>query len=404
MKRILALLLCLVMVFSLAACGGNEKPNDDNTPGTSTESGNKNPTENVGDSDGDIDDKPVETIRPNGELPNNERDLTEAEIHHYVGIIVNAALKLDIDTLREYAKDEKHLEDYQAIANDPVAKEWYLKTIGKSIYIESTGSIAYPEPEAVFQMWQTHFLFTNDVPPAEIKELSLDELTAIYEQYKDKIPYVIDDVNPEYDCEIYLKDGKIYFDLDELLGCTSYCYDIGDLAPSQYSWDGPNAHIAAMIFGHDADEVNNFSEFLAGGVYDYAMPLVEMDLDALVPYMDGLKDEYDWNKTPGEDDYRIKYYQAYIKDDTMRAKVQAWMNENVVCGFSGHGFDVWHKVNQDVYYQTADLTAEEKAILKDLPICGWGYESEYNKAEYVFTLYQEIIYDMIEGDYIEDLV
>ena len=73
MKRILALLLCLVMVFSLAACGGNEKPND-TKPGTS-ESGDKTPTENVGDTDGDIDEKPVETIRPNGELPNNERDI-----------------------------------------------------------------------------------------------------------------------------------------------------------------------------------------------------------------------------------------------------------------------------------------------------------------------------------------
>ena len=402
MKRILALLLCLVMVFSLAACGGNEKPND-TKPGTS-ESGDKTPTENVGDSDGDIDEKPVETIRPNGELPNNERDLTEAEIRHYVGVVLNAALKLDIETLKEYAKEEKDLEAYQKIADDATTKEWYLKTIGKSVYLESVGKIAYPEPEAVFQMWQTHFLKTNDVMPEDVTELSLEELTVIYERYKDKIPYVIQDVNPEYDCEIYLKDGRIYFELDELLGCTSYCYDTDDLVPSEYSWESPTKHIAAYVFGYDADEPTDFSELLADGAFDYAMPIVNNNLDELITYMDSLKDEYDWNATPGEDDYSLKYYQKYIKDDAVRAKVQAWMKDNLVCGFSGHGFDIWYKVNQDTFYQTYEMSAADKALIKDLPICGWGYESDYNKAEYVFSLYRDIIGAMVEGGYIEDLV
>lgn len=402
MKRILALLLCLVMVFSLAACGGNEKPND-TKPGTS-ESGDKTPTENVGDSDGDIDEKPVETIRPNGELPNNERDLTEAEIRHYVGVVMNAALKLDIETLKEYAKEEKDLEAYQKIADDATTKEWYLKTIGKSVYLESVGKIAYPEPEAVFQMWQTHFLKTNDVMPEDVTELSLEELTAIYEQYKDKIPYVIEDVNPEYDCEIYLKDGRIYFELDELLGCTSYCYDTDDLVPSEYSWESPTKHIAAYVFGYDADEPTDFSELLANGAFDYAMPIVNNNLDELITYMDSLKDEYDWNATPGEDDYTLKYYQKYIKDDAVRAKVQAWMKDNLVCGFSGHGFDIWYKVNQDAFYHTYEMSAADKALIKDLPICGWGYESDYSKAEYVFSLYRDIISAMIDGGYIEDLV
>lgn len=405
MKRILALLLCLVMVFSLAACGGNEKPDEGKKPDSSvTEPSDKEPTYNVGDSDGDIDEKPVETIRPNGELPNNERDLTEAEIRHYVGVIVNAALKLDLETLKEYAKDEEDLEGYQKIADDPVAKEWFLKTIGKSIYLESTGSIAYPEPEALFQMWQTHFLYTNDIPPEDVTEMSIEDLAAVYDQYKDKVPYVIEEVNPEYDCEIYLKDGRIYFELKELLGCTSYCYDIDDLCPSEYSWESPTKHIAAYIFGYDADEPTNFNELLANGAFDYALPLVEQDLSKLVTYMDGLKDEYDWNKTPGEDDYYLKYYQAYMKNETMRKKVEDWIKENVVCGFSGHGFDIWYKVKLDAYYQTSDLTAEEKTSLKDLPICGWGYESDYTKAEYVFQLYHDIIYNMTEGGYIEDLV
>ena len=41
-KKLLALLLCLAMVFGLAACGNSNKPADSQTPapGTNTEIGN----------------------------------------------------------------------------------------------------------------------------------------------------------------------------------------------------------------------------------------------------------------------------------------------------------------------------------------------------------------------------
>ncbi len=395
MKRVLVLLLCIATLLSFVACdNNNEEPGNQNNPSI---------TDPV-DKPDNTPDAPSEMIRPNGELPDNEHELTDAEKRHYVGIIVNAAITLDIETLREYAKNEKDLEGYQAIADDAVAREWYLKTIGKGVYLESSGALAHPEPEAVFQMWQTRFLKTNDVMPEDVTHMSLEELSSIYEQYQDKIPYVIKEVNPEYYCQIYLKEGRIYFELDELLGCTNYCYDIDDLTPSQYSWDGEYAHIAAMVFGHDAEETNNFQEFFEKNNMDFAMPMVNYDLDALEVYMDSLKDEHDWNMTPGKDDYAEKYYQAYIKDDAMRAKVQAWMVENVVCGFSGHGFDVWYTVNQDVYYQTFRLTEAERAAIQDLHICGWTYDGGYTKAEYVFSIYYSIISDMVEGGYIEDLV
>lgn len=404
MKKILSLFICVLMVLSLVACGNNEKPDETKKPNTSVNDQVDDPIIDTDDSDSDKDEGEEEIIRPNGELPNNERDLTDAEIRHYIGVIMNAALKLDIDTLKEYAKDESELEDYQKIADDPTTKEWYLKTIGQSVYIESTGSIAYPEPEALFQIWQTHFLYTNDVMPESVTALSLEELTTIYNQYKSLIPYVIEDVSPEFDCPIYLKDGRIYFELDELLGCTSYCYDTGDLTPPTYSWESPTKHIAAYVFGYKSKESINFSELLADGAFDYAMPLVDDDLSALVTYMDGLKEEYDWNQTPGEGDYYIKYYQAYIKNDTMRAKVQKWVNENVICGFSGHGFDIWYKINLDTNYKTAKLTAEEKAVLSELNICGWGFGGNFNEAKGAFQLYFDIIDAMIEGGYIENLV
>lgn len=399
MKRVLALLLCLVMVFSLAACGGNtDKPDETKKPSVETPADKPTTGENEGDGD------TTETIRPNGELPANERKLTEAEKRHYVGVVMNAALTLDIDTLREYAKNEEDLENYQKIADDPVMKEWYLKTIGKSVYLESVGKIAYPEPEAVFQMYQTHFLRTNDVPPEDVTKLSLEELSAIYEQYKDNIPYVIEDVNPEYDCPIYLQDGRIYFELDELLSCTSYCYDTDDLVPSGYSWEGEYKHIAAYIFGYDADEITDFSELLADGAFDYVMPILDNDLNAMVEYFDGLKEEHDWNATPGEDDFYEKYYQAYYKNDAFRAKIEAWMKENVFCGFSGHGFDVWYIVNQDEFYQTYEMSAADKALIKDLPICGWNYCSTYSSADGVFGAYYDFVNAMIEGGLLEDVV
>ncbi|MBQ8806010.1 MAG: hypothetical protein IJZ68_05955 [Bacteroidaceae bacterium] len=407
MKKVLALLLCLVMVFSLAACGGNEKPDETKKPDSSVTDpvdDEKEPTIDAGDSDGENDEGKEDVIRPNGELPNNERDLTEAEVRHYVGVIVNAALKLDIETLKEYAKNEEDLEGYQRILDDPTTKEWFMKTIGTSVYLESTGEIVYPECEAVFNMWYTDMWLNGETPPEDVTKLSVDELTAIYDKYKDKIPYVMEEVNPEYDCEIYLSEGKIYFDLKDLLGVTSYCYDIDDLAPTKWSFESPTQHIAAYVFGYDIDEIDpTFEDALEDGDYSYLMPLMKKDLSLLPAYMATIKDQHDWDATPGKDDWYEKYYQAYIKDEAMRAKVQDWMEDNMVCGFHSYGFDMWYTADVDKYFMYEDLPADEKELLKDLWVCEWTFETADSKPEHVFAPYYELVDMMVECGVIKDI-
>lgn len=405
MKRVLALVLCFVMIFSMVACGNDTKPDENKKPGTSTaEPGDKEPMENTGNSDGDIDEQPVQQIRPNGELPNNERDLTDAEVNHYLDIIVNAALKLDIDTLREYAKNEDDLEAYQKIIDDATTKEWYSKTIGKSVYLPSIRVLVYPEPKAVFAMWQADAFKNNEELPEDATKMSIDELTAVYEKYKDKIPYCAEDISPKYDCPIYLKDGKIYFELDEVLGITTYCSYTEDLAPSEDSWYSETQHISAYVFGYNANTTADFNTLLADGAYDYAMPLLTGNMDELVAYMDGLKDEYDWNASPGERDYYLKGYKNYLKDDAIRAKVQAWMQENVISGFSSYGMDCWHKVHLDAYYLINDASDTEKALIQELPIFTQDYVEGGCKASDVFSVYFDIISDMAESGYIEYLL
>ena len=67
-------------------------------------------------------------------------------------------------------------------------------------------------------------------------------------------------------------------------------------------------------------------------------------------------------------------------------------------------FDIWYKINLDTNYKTAKLTAEEKAVLSELNICGWGFGGNFNEAKGAFQLYFDIIDAMIEGGYIENLV
>jgi hypothetical protein len=391
MKRLLALLLCLAVTLSFAACS-NTKPSDNPTTApTSTEVYNDETLPNG--------------IRANGYLPDDESELTDEEIRYYVGIVMNAALDLDVDTLRKYAKNEKDLEAYQRIADDPVTKTFFMETDGKSIYLESTGEIVYPECEAVFCMWYTDLWKNGKTPPADVTQLSAEELLSIYDQYSEKIPYVfneVTEVTPESNYQISLKDGNIYFELNELLGCTSYCYDIEDLAPSEYHFNSPSKHLAAYVFGYGIDELDQtLDESLQSRNYEFIMPMLNYDLDSLPAFMDSLQKEHDRNDDIGAAFY-AEYYKNYIKDKEQRAKVQSWMKDNLVCGFDIYSFRGWYTVSADDYYLFSELTEEDKELLKDVWVCDWLYTTSDVSADNAFAPYCDIISMMIDSGLLED--
>ena len=119
MKKLFALLLALMMVFALAACGNNETPSgSENNPGTS-QSGNQGGTENQGG----------EENKGGKEL----YDVTDAQITVADGLdvsVIPAVAKKGVGTLKSGGYDLKKasLSSYSAqceITYFDVAKEGY---------------------------------------------------------------------------------------------------------------------------------------------------------------------------------------------------------------------------------------------------------------------------------------
>ena len=114
MKKILALLLACVMVFSLAACGGNNGDNGgsgngggllDNILGNSTKLSDKHVNESQKFEILPNEDEP---ITPNGELPNNEEDVEYYDVNYYFNEAFNAVIKLDEEGMKLYLDEEEY--------------------------------------------------------------------------------------------------------------------------------------------------------------------------------------------------------------------------------------------------------------------------------------------------------
>ena len=170
MKRLLALLLACLMMFSLVACGNNSDKPDAPTDGGAIEQPVDKPDDTKPSEESTTPDsedttepseEPTDTIRENGQFPEDKNDLTEVELEYINGDlydkIVKAVIELDMDVLREYTSSQ-YLYGFERINENEKFRTMYLNTIGKSIYLPESRYIVKVDTQYVFAKWHTGLL------------------------------------------------------------------------------------------------------------------------------------------------------------------------------------------------------------------------------------------------------
>lgn len=405
LKKILSILLCLCLIFPLAACGQDgTNGNNNNKENVSTD----NKTENKSDADdsGNNDDEESKIIRENGKLPNNDKDLTEAEKLHYLTIVMQAAIDLDIETLKIYAKDQEEIDYYQAIIDDPEYKWLYENTIGNIKILPESGYMVAKSTRHIFVNWYTDMWRQGAKIPEDVDKFSFEEIKSLYAKYYNDAVYVINDIyTNSYDT--YLKNGYIYFEIDELFRDAGYGDVQYTLSPSHHTYNGASNNYAHYLFGTEGTTLDLGYDYI-DSKKDEKFPIwsimMEADLDKVVEYFEshGVYDINDVNESDSE--LYTNTYKLYYKDELMRAKVQEWTDKNVQFKRDLSTIVTFIRANVDVSSPYYTLTKEEKDSIRDLPLYIVDMTFASTKLDIdEFDVYYSIINEMVEAGYIEKL-
>ena len=364
MKKVIALLLCLVMVFAMAACSNDNKDpsQPQETPGTSESP----PAETMPDESTPDDTEPSEpsedTIRENGSLPADEDDLTNAEVKHYIGKVMQAIIKLDTETMNELASDNSAYM-IQAVKDDEVYRAVWEKTIGQSVYLEESATLVYKDPQFVFASWLTDLYKEGGALKAETKEYTEAEITAILDKYIEKAPYIADELDLEDDFDIDIEDGKIVIDCNECFAETPWD-ELSDVSvPHPTVRTGED--LARLVFGAHC-EVSLGLDYIKKDGFTIWEAFVTADLGSITAAFD--KAPYNMNAEITDTTNQLMeiIYQTYYKNAEKCAKVQAWMDENVMILREMSTVYVYIPAELEDTYPYYSLTEEEKEQIKDL--------------------------------------
>ena len=399
-KRLLATTMCFCMLFSMTGCRHKAKDdtiknesisNTTNQTDVTQPNETTPPTEPI--SDYVVDDKGEETnIRNNGKLPSDAKNLTEAETYYYIKTVLKAAFELDIETLKIFSSNKNDVAVFEEIAANEKHKEMYLKTIGNVIYLEDSNYVVYKDPFYFYSRWFNNMV-GNDKSTI-ISELSKEDVDAIYDKYYEDAPYIADRIYT-HDFQFNIKDGRIYFEMDNILNVIGY-KSVKDLFPIK-----KNSY-SSLLFGTNHKPVIDVSFDGSSAPKEILDIITSGDLDSMVEYINR-NENYNLN----DDNKDTRYdecYQIYYKETELREMVKDWMKDNVQIYGSNYGAvtyiraNIHHKDN----WPFNTFTTNEKEIIKDLPIyvdcvtCEIGNEEEW--AQY-YLIVEQMIYNGAIADF-----
>ncbi len=370
MKRLITLLLCLCVVFALAACGNDSKePSKPQDKPSATEPApdNSTPTEDENDATEPSGGSDVteDTIRENGKLPESESDLTRAERKHYIGKVMQAIIDLDTETMNEYASDNSAYI-IRAVKEDDVYRTMWEKTIGQSIYMEESNMLVYKDPEYIFGAWLTDLYKTGGQLKAKTEEYTEEEIVAIFDKYYAKAPYIAAEIDIKDDFDIDIEDGKIVIDCNDCLKSTAWdeLSDVGVPHPTVRTGED----LAKLAFGSHC-EVSLGLDYIADEGYTMWQAFITGDLGSIVTAFDNTQD-YDMNIeiTDTTNQLMEMVYQHFYKDAERAQKIQLWMDENVLIVRDISSAHIYAAAETEETYPYYELTDAEKAELEGLKI------------------------------------
>lgn len=395
MKKLFAILLCVAMVFSMAACGGNNGDNGgsggDNGGILGGLTGAKLSDKHVNESQKmEMFLEEDETVTPNGELPNNEEDVKGVDQRYYFNEAINAVIQLDEEKMKLYLCEEEYTA-LMELKNNKNAYELWKHTVGNLTYMPSAGCWYGRPMHLVYAMWYEDQVKAG----ATLKEiagmLTHDELVEIYNQYYDKVPMVVEYCGgPE---EFYMEDGYIKFEMGSpMLGMGVSDLD-RILAEDIYfpeAEDADSIHINnlyELVLGWTAGdyEWEDFDKMCEDGEYRLLENFQKKDLDAIIAMIDA--DEKAW-----EDDWANdkEDYEKFMKNEAAKAALQKFMNEHVTFYRTHEDVYVVWTVDTNITYGDFDYSFKDEAVeaertlLKSAVYCNIddAYGDEYLGSEW----------------------
>lgn len=392
MKRVLALLLCIIMVYSLAACG-TKNPDNSESPDVNVTQPSEVPDETPDETtDEAVQDESVEetTIRENGQLPENAGDLTDAELKHYIGKVMQAIITLDVETVKEYAS-ESSADMIESVKNDDVYRAMWEQSIGQSVYLEDSHMLVYKDPEFIFSAWLTDAYKHNESLKTEIEDYTEEEIVAIFNRYVDKAPYIADEINLGDDFDIDIENGRIVIDCDKCFAETPWysLSNVGGPNPIARSSEG----LAMLAFGDNCLVICLGLDYLnEEGLYIWD-EYITGDLSSITAVVDAATG-YNINTViEGTDNYiMVQWYQHFYKDAERVAKIQAWMDEFVMIRRAIGTVWVYIPAELTATYPYYTITDAEKDLIKDLNIYikSGIHPLDANTKEECYPLYEVI--------------
>ena len=384
MKKLICLLLACLMTLSLVACG-NEKPN---TPAPDKETEITQPTTSETPTEPDV-TEPEETptgIRENGKIPSETSEWTEEEKKYIreelYDKIVQAIIELDIPTLEQYV-EESDLYELKAIENNPGFKEMYKNTFGKMIYMPKSERMLMKSTRYTYSTWFTAFYLTNGVMPANLNELTKENIDSVYLNIYENAPYEAVQFERKTSA-IEIIDGYIKYDIQTMLYDIDH-FDLWALAPSAY--ENP---YAKYIFGDEFEVKPNYN--ILGEHKDILEATYNFDTDKILAY---LEQHCGTNSTATGN-----FVLGNWRNTENHAKMKEWFENNCHVTVSGGSMHIFYIADSiDVMKNHHPFNAFDDSdieALKDLNIkyCDWNLVSEED--QYIYT--QRDLLDLMEQD------
>ena len=395
MKKLFAILLCVAMVFSMVACGGNNGDNGgsggDNGGILGGLTGAKLSDKHVNESQKmEMFLEEGETVTPNGELPNNEEDVKGVDQRYYFNEAINAVIQLDEEKMKLYLCKEEYTA-LMELKNNKNAYELWKHTVGNLTYMPSAGCWYGRPMHLVYAMWYEDQVKAGATLKEIAAMLSYDELVEIYNQYYDKVPLVVEYCGgPE---EFYMEDGYIKFEMGSpMLGMGVSDLD-RILAEDIYfpeAEDADSIHINnlyELVLGWTAGdyEWDNFDKLYEDGECKLLENFQKKDLDAIIAMIDA--DEKAWEDDWADDK---EDYDKFMKNEAAKAALQKFMNEHVTFYRTHEDVYVVWTVDTNITYGDFDYSFKdeaveaERALLKSAVYCNIddAYGDEYLGSEW----------------------
>ncbi len=322
-------------------------------------------------------DEDGNTIRVNGRLPDDIYQFTDREQSYYMEILVNAAIELDLDTLRRYVepRDEGY-EMLETIANNEKSRElWLLMMEDYEFYPESCCLVGR-NTEAIFDLWYA------DHPDSmwATWELGYEDAKAAYDAYYDQAPFSYM-ILSWYDLGLEVEDGRLVCDLSDFFGSSAFvrvddCID---------SYGDGGIQYGSIVLGYEYGGYDTLSE---------EFPQWEMvfrsDLDALAEYLLPLADT---------ESYYYDIFQTYLSDKTNRDLIKQYLDDNCILSRNAYEIHLYHPLTSwDLPYFSS---ASDWERMQSLPVM----ESEtlyYGDFDSVLYFYYDLIQGMISEGLLEE--